>query len=77
MQVRPEMSEEELLTEGEAAARLNVSIPHLHRILDKYVFDARERRPAECTFRTADLVLLRFWVNVDPEPKVVAMPRRN
>lgn len=68
--------EENLLSEEEAALQLGVSMGHLHRLLDKHVFHGRHKRPVSCTFRSADLMLLRYWVNMEPEQKVIEMPRR-
>lgn len=68
--------EENLLSEEEAARQLGVSIAHLHRLLDKHVFHGGHKRPVSCTFRSADLMLMRYWVNIEPEQKVVEMPRR-
>ena len=68
--------EDNLLSEQEAAEQLGVSVNHLHRLLDKHVFHGRYIRPTSCTFRSADLVLLRFWASGHPEQKILQMPSR-
>ncbi len=66
----------EFYTEAEAAASLEISIETLHHLLDRHIFNGLSPRPTDCTFRQADLTLLRFWLG-DPDPgKVIAMPSR-
>jgi hypothetical protein len=76
MQSAHQSSDETLLSEAEAAERLGVSIKQLHRTLDKNVFTGREPRPANCTFRASDLVLLGFWLKNNSSSKVLCMPSR-
>ena len=74
---KPLKPEQEFYTEAEAAGCLNISIPHLHSLLDEHIFNDGSVRPTELTFCEADLVLLRFWRNSEENPKVIRMPRRN
>jgi hypothetical protein len=67
---------EPLFTESEAARQLGVSIDRLHCLLDRYIFNNGEPRPAQCSFRSADLVLLSFWLRNGDSTKIVMMPRR-
>ena len=62
--------------EIEASHALGISLPRLHSLLDEHVFTIAHPRPAGCTFRSSDLVLLEFWLRSEPNPKVVRMPRR-
>lgn len=65
----------EFYTEAEAAAALQISVEQLHHVLDRHIFNNGTSRPAECTFRSSDLTLLRYWAG-DMEAKILAMPRR-
>ena len=67
---------EPLFTESEAARHLGVSIERLHVLLDRYIFNNGEPRPAQCSFRSTDLVLLSFWLRNGDSGNVVMMPRR-
>lgn len=66
-----------LYTEQEAADFLGVSVSRLYNLLDGHIFNDGSPRPADVTFTNSDLVLLRFWLRSEPNPKVVRMPRRN
>jgi hypothetical protein len=66
-----------LFTETEAASRLGVTLEELHRVLDEHLFTREEPRPAECQFRSADLVLISYWLRREVNMKVLRMPRRN
>ena len=68
--------EKELYTEEEAAAALEIPLARLHALLDANIFNEGTPRPANLTFRQADLVVLGFWNRSTPNPKVVRMPRR-
>lgn len=70
-------SEKEFYSESEAAGYLNISIEHLHSLLDEHIFNDGSARPDELTFCEADLVLLGFWKKREENPKVIRMPRRN
>ncbi len=78
-------TDEQLFTEAEAAGCLNVSLERLHHLLDEYIFNNGEARPSKCMFRSADLVLLSYWLRTDPNSdpfttpsaKIIRMPRRN
>ncbi|MEO8725566.1 MAG: hypothetical protein ABI383_05535 [Acidobacteriaceae bacterium] len=72
-----QITEEPLFTEVEAAKRLGVSLPRLHRVLDENLFSSGEARPAVCVFRRSDLVLLAFWLHITLGPRILRMPRRN
>jgi len=63
-------------TEVEAAEALGISLLHLHAILDENVFNDGVPRPANVLLEASDLILLEFWSNLTPNPKVVRMPRR-
>ena len=65
-----------LYTETEAADFLGISLTRLHMILDQNLFNDGTERPANVTFQSTDLVLLRFWSRTMPNPKVVRMPKR-
>lgn len=69
--------EKEFYTESEAAGFLNISIAHLHSILDEHIFNDGSPRPEDLTFCEADLVLIGFWRKSKENPKVIRMPRRN
>jgi len=71
------MPDKEFYTEPEAAAYLNISIPRLHSLLDEHIFNDGSARPGDLTFCESDMVLLKFWRNSQPNPKVIRMPRRN
>ena len=66
-----------LYTEEQAAQALGISLLHLRRILDENVFNDGEPRPAEVLLEASDLVLLEFWSQRAPMPKVIRMPRRS
>ncbi len=74
----PDMNKptKEFFSEAEAAEALNISVVRLRMLLDEHVFNDGTHRPAELQFRSADLVLLKFWDRSTPNPKVVRMPRR-
>ena len=65
-----------LYTEQEAAQALGISLPHLHIILDENIFNDGGPRPANVMLEPCDLILLEFWTQTTPNPKVVRMPRR-
>lgn len=69
-------TQKNLYTEVEAAEALGISLLHLHAILDENVFNDGAPRPANVLLEASDLVLLEFWCNQTPNPKVVRMPRR-
>lgn len=73
----PQVTEEPLFTEAEAAQRLGVSLQRLHRVLDENIFNNGDQRPPECVFRSSDLVVLAFWLQTHLSRKVLRMPRRN
>jgi hypothetical protein len=64
-------------TEQEAAAALGISIPTLHNLLDEHIFNEGGPRPERVQFNSADLILLAFWRELMPNPKVLRMPRRS
>jgi hypothetical protein len=66
----------EYYSEIEAADYLNISIGHLHSLLDQHIFNDGTVRPEDLSFCEADLVLLGFWVKSQENPKVIRMPRR-
>ena len=68
--------EKEFLTETEAAAALGISRERLHYLLDTHIFNDGKARPADVTFRSADLVLLKFWDRGPEDYKVIRMPVR-
>ncbi|HTD21096.1 MAG TPA: hypothetical protein VK738_00420 [Terriglobales bacterium] len=63
-------------TEEEAAKALGISLLRLHMILDENVFNDGAPRPLNVLLQPSDMVLLQFWSNLPPNPKVVCMPRR-
>ncbi len=65
-----------LYTEEQAAEALGISLLHLRTILDANVFNDGAPRPEEVLLEASDLVLLDFWSEMTPNPKVVLMPRR-
>ena len=65
-----------LYTEKEAARELGISLARLYRILDENIFNQGVSRPAEMTFHPSDLIVLSFWSNSIPNPKVLRMPKR-
>lgn len=66
----------EFFTEQEAADALGISIPMLHNLLDEHIFNEGGPRPERVQFTSADLILLGFWRELVPNPKVLRMPRR-
>lgn len=72
---KPRMAKE-FYTEAEAAAALQISVELLHIVLDRHIFNNGTSRPAECTFRSSDLTLLRYWADTLESAKVLPMPRR-
>ena len=71
-----EMTPEVFFTEIEASDRLGISVERLHRVLDENIFNNGERRPADCLFRSSDLLLIAFWLRNEITAKVLPMPRR-
>ena len=71
--VRPE---QEVYTEQEAAEWLGISLSRLRSLLDEHIFNDGKSRPLEVMFQASDLVLLEFWDNCRPNPKVIRMPRQ-
>ena len=67
----------EFYTEQEAAEALGISIPTLHNLLDEHIFNEGGPRPDCVQFTSADLILLGFWRELMPNPKVLRMPRRS
>jgi len=63
-------------SESEAADELGLSLPQLHKLLDENIFNDGSFRPDDLTFTPSDMLLLRFWSNCQPNPKVLRMPRR-
>lgn len=62
--------------ETEAAHSLCITLPALHQLLDKHVFNLDHPRPAVLDFSRAELLLLSVWA--EPERgKVLAMPSKN
>ena len=75
MQITKPMKE--FYTEQEAAETLGISIPTLHNLLDEHIFnEGGGPRPERVQFTSADLILLGFWRELMPNPKVLRMPRR-
>jgi len=66
-----------MYSEQEVAELLGISISRLYDVLDRHIFNDGSSRPADLTFTNSELVLLRFWLRSEPNPKVVRMPRRN
>jgi hypothetical protein len=67
----------EFYTEQEAAESLGISIPTLHNLLDEHIFNDGNQRPDHVQFTSSDLILLGFWHELMPNPKVLRMPRRS
>ena len=67
----------ESYTEQEAADELGISISALHQLLDEHIFNEGGPRPDRVQFTSADLILLGFWRELTPNPKVLRMPRRS
>jgi hypothetical protein len=67
----------EFYSEQEAADSLGISIPTLHNLLDEHIFNQGAPRPPCVQFTSADLILLGFWRELMPNPKVLRMPRRH
>jgi len=67
----------DVYSEKEAAEALGISLPTLHQLLDAHIFNDGTSRPPQVQFTSADLVLLEFWREMMPNPKVVRMPRRS
>lgn len=66
-----------LYTEEQAAKALGISLLHLRAILDENVFNDGSPRPDEVLLEASDLVLLEFWSQRAPAPKVIRMPNRS
>jgi hypothetical protein len=66
-----------IYSEQEAADHLGISIHGLHSLLDEHIFNNGSPRPDHVEFTSSDLVLLEFWRQMRPNPKVVRMPRRS
>jgi len=62
-------------SEDEAALMLGISVHTLRMLLDEHVFNDGTMRPGNLQLRASDLVLVRFWHNSRPNPKVIRMPR--
>jgi prophage maintenance system killer protein len=65
-----------MYSEQEAADLLEISLFRLYNLLDEHVFNDGTARPADLTFTSSELVLLGFWHRLEPNPKVLRMPRR-
>lgn len=72
---------QELYSESDAAAALDISLSRLHELLDKYVFTPGNTRPASIDFTSSDLLLLGYWNNLarphERASKVIPMPKRH
>lgn len=66
----------EFFSEQEAAEKLGLSIPLLHIILDENIFNDGTSRPEGLQFTPSDLILLEFWHEIMPLPKLLHMPKR-
>ena len=69
-------SEKQFYSEAEAARHLNISVAHLHALLDQHVFNDGSTRPEGLTFCDTDLVLLGFWSQASEVQNVISMPSR-
>jgi len=67
----------ELYTEEEVTALLGISRERLYQLLDRHFFNDGSGRPKELTFTNSELVLLDFWRDSEPNPKILRMPRRH
>jgi hypothetical protein len=67
--------EKDWYTEAEAVHVLGITPERLHLLLDHHIFNDGKGKPATLSFRTQDLVMLRFW-DSNTSRKVVRMPRR-
>ena len=70
-------AEKDFYSETEAAEALEISLSHLHELLDEHIFNDGTTRPQQLSFRTVDLVVLSFWLRATPDPKVLRKPRRD
>ena len=52
---------QELYSEAEAAAALNISITRLYQLIDKHLLGGEGRRPESLEFTSTDLLLLGYW----------------
>jgi len=66
-----------IYTEEEAAKALGISLLRLHMLLDENVFNDGAPRPLNVLLQPSDMVLLEFWSNLSPRPKVIHMPKRS
>ena len=66
----------DLYSEQEVAGRLGISVSRLYDLLDRHIFNDGTARPEALTFTHAELVLLEFWLNCEPNPKLLRMPHR-
>jgi hypothetical protein len=68
---------QDLYSEAEAAAALQISIARLHELLDQYVFTGGNVRPAAIEFTSSDLLLLGYWNSSGerPQAKILSMPK--
>jgi hypothetical protein len=68
---------QDLYSEAEAAAALQISIARLHELLDQYVFTGGNVRPAAIEFTSSDLLLLGYWNSSSerPQAKILSMPK--
>ena len=63
--------------EKQAAEILGITIPQLHEILDRHVFNDGAPRPENVEFTSSDLLMMGYWAEKLPGRNVVAMPSRN
>jgi hypothetical protein len=63
-------------TEAEAALHLGISLTKLRILLDEHIFNDGSEHPEGIRLQPSDLVLLRFWNQGTPNPKVLRMPKR-
>lgn len=66
----------DIYSEQEAADILGISVPLLHKLLDDHIFNDGVPRPERVQFTSSDLVLIDFWREGTPNPKLLRMPRR-
>jgi hypothetical protein len=59
--------------EKEAAEALGISVPLLHAILDKHIFNDGTLRPENVEFTPADLLMISYWVEGATARTAVAM----
>jgi len=66
-------------SEQDAASSLGITVPALHRLLDRYIFNDGTQRPANMELMLSDLLVLQYFLQqrvIPLQQKVVPIASR-